>query len=563
MGCISPWRFDSSQPHSEDGPPPAGRRRFRIPVGDRRRLPGRYRLAQAMNLPPVAGSQSLWSRLTVLRCARGRAGAGDSALPRLSADPDPVDGGRIVDSRGREVLLRGVNVNSLGEYWQGTDVDPTLPLERNDPERIAGMGWNVVRLIVSWSRVEPKPGTLQRALPRPGREVDRPLPRPGRLHDRRLPPGRLGSDARGTARTRSARPATEPAFGWDGAPGWATLDEGEPRCFTGAREVNPAVQHRLGELLRRRPRSRRRRHPDPLHADAGPRRRAVRRQPRGRRDRRDERARTPSAPTETAQLGTFYERSLAAIRRGERRGDGFRHLVLFEPSVLWSLIGQGPPPAFDHDRNVVYSPHLYGGSIGGEGPPSQAQFETARAEAAGFGGAPVLTGEWGGDPARATDEPDDYFNVHQALQDEFRIGATLWTWKQSCGDPHAATHGGEPPLPPWNVFEMDCSNGGNEIVGHAPHARPRHPPRLRAPGTGAADESMTWNPAKEVLEASGSGARPDRRADRALAPRATGGDHPSGRTSARRRWPRPSAPASLVTVQATGAALVAAHAATR
>ena len=28
-------------------------------------------------------------------------------------------GGRIVDSRGREVLLRGVNVNSLAQYWRG------------------------------------------------------------------------------------------------------------------------------------------------------------------------------------------------------------------------------------------------------------------------------------------------------------------------------------------------------------------------------------------------------------------------------------------------------------
>jgi hypothetical protein len=31
----------------------------------------------------------------------------------LHAEPDPVSGGRIVDSDGREVLLRGVNVNAL------------------------------------------------------------------------------------------------------------------------------------------------------------------------------------------------------------------------------------------------------------------------------------------------------------------------------------------------------------------------------------------------------------------------------------------------------------------
>ncbi len=119
----------------------------------------------------------------------------------------------------------------------------------------------------------------------------------------------------------------------------------------------------------------------------------------------------------------------------------------------------------------------------------------------------MLTGEWGGDPARATGGSDDYFNVHQALQDEYGIGATLWTWKQSCGDPHAATHGGEPSLPPWNVFEMDCSDGGNEIVGiHRKLARDlRRGYVRRAPGRLT---EMSWDPERRVLRAAGAGAGP-------------------------------------------------------
>ena len=78
--------------------------------------------------------------------------------PAAQADPDTARGGRIVDTKGREVILRGVNVNSLGQYWQGTSKPPTLPLEKKDPARIAAIGWNLVRLIVSWSRVEPRPG---------------------------------------------------------------------------------------------------------------------------------------------------------------------------------------------------------------------------------------------------------------------------------------------------------------------------------------------------------------------------------------------------------------------
>lgn len=453
----------------------------------------------------VPGRSTMTLAIALVILAAPAAGApAASALPRLSADPDPVAGGRIVDSKGREVLLRGVNVNSLGQYWQGTDIKPTLPLERNDPRRIAGFGWNVVRLIVSWSKVEP----------RPGRYDEHYLDRVAKWVRRFREQGvytivDLHQDAWGA--TLAARPGEvcpagqEPAFGWDGAPGWATLDGGKPRCYSGAREINPAVMaawasffadapgpggvglmtryaRMLAHLAERFARS---------NAVAGI---DVMNEPNA------------FGATETAQLGTLYGRALAAIRRGEQRGGGFRHLVLFEPSVLWDVAGQGPPPPFAHDRDVVYSPHLYIGSIGGVGPPSRPSFETARSEAAGFGGAPVLTGEWGGDPARATNQPGDYFLAHQALQDEFRIGATLWTWKQSCGDPHAATHGGAPALPPWNVWRMDCANGRNRIVGlHHRLARDlRRGYVRRAPGRLG---ETAWRPGRQILVASGRAAQ--------------------------------------------------------
>ena len=36
-------------------------------------------------------------------------------LPALHAELDPVNGGRIVDAHGRQVLLRGVNFSAYGE----------------------------------------------------------------------------------------------------------------------------------------------------------------------------------------------------------------------------------------------------------------------------------------------------------------------------------------------------------------------------------------------------------------------------------------------------------------
>ena len=189
-----------------------------------------------------------------------------AALPPLHADPDPVRGGRIVDDRGREVLLRGVNVNALAEY---------------------------VRM--------------------------------------------LGRVARHFARDRHVA-------------GFDLMNE--PNAFGAA---------------------------------------------------------------ENAALSRFYARGLRAVRAGERAGGGRRHLVLFEPTGAWSLAGGGAPPAFRHDRDVVYAPHVY-------------------------------------------------FTEHARLQSELRVGATLWTWRESCGDPHKVGDlraGREAEV--WGEFELDCRT--NRITG--------------------------------------------------------------------------------------------------
>jgi endoglycosylceramidase len=59
---------------------------------------------------------------------------------------------RIVDDLNREVLLRGVNLNSLGEYWQGEpDHYPTIATDAQDWPEMAARGISVVRLVVNWS----------------------------------------------------------------------------------------------------------------------------------------------------------------------------------------------------------------------------------------------------------------------------------------------------------------------------------------------------------------------------------------------------------------------------
>ena len=157
------------------------------------------------------------------------------------------------------------------------------------------------------------------------------------------------------------------------------------------------------------------------------------------------------------------------------------------------------PPDFARDRDVVYAPHLYQGGL--DDQPLEPAFAMARNEAKRYGGAPVLTGEWGSDPRRASDPEDTYFADHQRLQDESRIGATLWTWHESCGDPHKAgdVRAGNVPYV-WGEFEVDCATG-NAITGvrqDLVDALTRGYVRA-APGR---LETTTWNPTG-ALTASG------------------------------------------------------------
>lgn len=90
----------------------------------------------------------------------------DSSHPAEVVDllPLQTSGRRIVDTTGRDVLLRGANVNSLGEYWQGVPaIAPTVPLTSADWDEMAAHGFSVVRLLITWSRVELTRGVIDQS----------------------------------------------------------------------------------------------------------------------------------------------------------------------------------------------------------------------------------------------------------------------------------------------------------------------------------------------------------------------------------------------------------------
>src|SRR6185312_3055048 len=88
------------------------------------------------------------------------------ATETVAADAIPADvlraqGARITDGLGNQVLLRGTNVNQLVDFYQHDPALPAVrPLTETDYADMAGYGFNVVRLNISWSALEPVRGRL-------------------------------------------------------------------------------------------------------------------------------------------------------------------------------------------------------------------------------------------------------------------------------------------------------------------------------------------------------------------------------------------------------------------
>ena len=376
-------------------------------------------------------------------------------LPHLS-----VAGGRIVDEHGRTVLLRGINVNQLGDYFQGAPgVPAVLPFSRADLEQIAALGLNHIRLLVHWSVLEPEPGVHDEGqLDRIRRAVDwaRELGLYVVLD--------MHQDAWGkhveTARGETCTPPLSPAIGWDGAPEWATFTDGLARCRFQLREASLAVANAWQSFWLDRPA------PDGVGIQqhlvdtwawlAG----AFRDDPTviGYDLLNEPNPGYLLHGTEVVSLGEYHRRALDAIRSAEQ--GGLTKIVFFEPLATWSAFGAGVPRPWTADPQIVFAPHIYLGSIsadvavtGGEVVPLRQGFEQGRREAAVFG-TTFWVGEWGefrGDGA--------YTRRFAALEDEFQVGSAFWQWKQACGDPHGVSWpDGGTPRESGNAVRVRCGD---------------------------------------------------------------------------------------------------------
>lgn len=429
---------------------------------------------------------------------------------------------RIVDDLGREVLLRGANVNSLGEYWQGDPAHlPTIPIGDADWDAMARRGFSVVRLLITWSRVEPERGVIDHAYLD---EVDAAVTAAAErgiytvidMHQDAY------SAFIATEDPAECPEGTRPGKGWDGAPAWATLTDGLSTCITGDRNSAPAVVAAWNHFYDNTDGIR----DHFVGAWAAVAARFAGRPEVAGYDLLNE----PEVSRPSVELAPLYEAlladTIAAIRDAEA-GAGDPHLIIVEPAIpaadpSFGLIVPDPRRAGVDTEGVVAGPHNYAESI--ISGITIEQMNQLFVNLATSVGVPVWTGEYG----FWDREPATLEKVRRFAADEDRLvlGGAWWQWRQGCGDPHSFPWGGQADGPVVHLNVVGCPGdvdlGPNEdflsVLGRAyPRAAPGIVTDLASdPATGAFEvhgtaadpgsELVVWTPtrvATHVVAATG------------------------------------------------------------
>jgi endoglycosylceramidase len=447
------------------------------------RKPGRMRMASAALasvLLPGCGSSS----------AVSSASAPTVPLSFLHVGPaaGPAGVAQILDANGRSVLLRGVNVTGLrDDYTYNTTpftpqytVDPAdyangacpLPVTGDtqlavcslDGPQLASFGYDAVRLTVSWSMLEPRPGVINTTLIDHIAQIVAWFKQAGVYTV-------IDMHQDGWSKYVITKNSIEcpPPFGsvsgagGDGAPQWATTYLTPACSLEGIAELDPAVEEDFTRFWLDTPASdgtglqehfaqvvlalAQRFHDEPAVAGY-------------------ELFNEPLPGLEVApqlvdltSTFPFYAKVINTITTAI---PGFSQLFFIEPDALRNVTQEReeflPWSQFSSYPNVVYAPHIYTGVftlnaelasiLPGIGDLLSPLFTMADGYASAVGdaqalGLPLWVGEFGD----AVADDDNLLASHYQYQDQDAVGSSLWAWKSLPGANTVA--------PGWCVMQGD------------------------------------------------------------------------------------------------------------
>jgi endoglycosylceramidase len=426
-----------------------------------------------------------WCAAGLAAGADGRAGAQPAEEParplsflHVGAAGGPSALPQVVDSSGRQVVLKGVNVDGLADYWRADlrtpyPIDPAAYADGacppDDPTvegvmvcdfdfaQMHPLGFNAIRLNISWSLLEPAPGQIsQLYLNRIAQVV-------GWAHAQGIYMVLdLHQDAWSkyiyTRPGQTCLPPTQAIRGYDGAPEWASRATTPACALNGTREFDSAVQEQFQKLYSDAAA------PDGVgfqehYAHAL----AVLAQ------------RFASDPTvagyeiinepspgfnvtpgvvDASELFPFYGKVVNTVVHDV---PGFRQLIFIEPNAERDVTDQSaivtPWSAYSAYPNVVYAPHVYTGvfTLDQEATsqrffPSDGGYRSAISDAQALG-LPLWVGEFGNNPSN----DETLLRTTYALQDRYGLGGALWLWKENANDVNQAVF--------WGVYGKPFGRG--------------------------------------------------------------------------------------------------------
>jgi endoglycosylceramidase len=309
---------------------------------------------------------------------------------------------RIVDASGRMLLLRGVAVTGMIDY--PADYAENPPVTAEDLGEIAALGFDYVRLPVSWSAIEPARGRFARSYLAHVDAVVRAARKRGLYVLVDMHMDRYGREL-------------EPGQESDGAPPWATLtacQPGAPVCVQQAWQSfwsdRQGIQRQYVQALV-----------------------ALSNELRGERGllglelmNNPSTGTTPSPAFERTQLWPFWRRAIAALR-----GAGELRPLWLDENASAEQSGTDPAPGPFHGEDVVLAPHSYDGVFTAQqGSSSLPQWYSAAAGEAARGRMPLIVGEYGSAGGGAW---DSWLIAQLDLQDQYAVGSAFWMWKQRPG----------------------------------------------------------------------------------------------------------------------------------